>query len=400
MNKKIPVVFILVILSTLYCTHNKPLPSGYETLQRANKGEVLVTEVKANRSASYWSTPAAGSRGTLLLGVNQDVQSSFLLRFTAWSAIDTADVRSAILTLRQKFHYGNGDSFAVRVYPVNVEWDETTVKWGDVKDGYDGSNLLSEFKVPPSDSAVLSFSLPPALINGWITQGSNNGILFVSEQAQFMAEFYSSESSSGWASMSVVHRPKAGGLDTTTVEVVYDASLLQYNSETLENTLQQGANRLRVGNLTGYRSLLSFDLAQIPIASTIHQAHLILHVDKTASYTPSYGVNLAAALVVADSTWVPGTTKLDSINTSPSGIAVSDEETFEFSSVEANQLLTARVQSWVLKKQPNYGLMIYSAEMGANAAEMSFYSGIEDTTLAPRLRVTYSLPSMARFQTP
>ncbi len=400
MNKHIFAVAAISFLVLIRCTIDKPLPSGYEALQRANKGEVLVAELKANHSAAYWTAPVAGSRGTLLLGANQDVQSSFLLRFTTFSAIDTANVQSAVLTLRQNFHYGDGDSFAVKVYPVNVGWDETEVKWKDIKDNYDASTLLGEFFVQPSDSAVVDVSLPPALINGWITQGSNNGILFVSDQAQFMTEFYSSESSSGWASMSIVHRPKAGGLDTTKVEVVYDASLLQYNTDTPENTLQQGINRLRVGNMTGYRSLLRFDLSQIPMASTIHRAYLIFHVDKENSYTPSYGIGLAATLVVADSTWGPSTIKLDSLYTSPTGIAVSDNETFEFISSDANQLLTARVQSWVLKKQPNYGLVLRSTEGGTNAAEMSFYSGIDDTTMAPSLRITYSLPSTTRFQAP
>lgn len=400
MKKYILAVVAICFFTLAQCTIDKPLPSGYETLQRANKGEVVVTEVKANRSAAFWKTPVAGSRGTLLLGANQNVQAYFLLRFTSFSGIDTANVQSAVLTLQQKFHYGDGDSFAVKVYPVSAEWDESTVQWNNIKDSYDAGSVVGEFSVPPADSAVINVNLTPALVNNWISQGSNNGILFVSEQAPFMAEFYSSESSSGWARISIAHRQKSGTLDTTKVEVVYDATLLQYNAEIPENTLQQDVNRLRIGNLTGYRSLLGFDLSQIPMASTIHQAYLILHVDKANSYTRSFGVSFAATVVVADSLWGPTTLKLDSLYTSPTGIAVSDNETFEFTSSEANQLLTARVQSWVLKKQPNYGLMVYSGEMGANAAEMSFYSGIEDTTLAPRLRITYSLPSINRFQAP
>lgn len=400
MIKWINAILVSLFLSVINCTTDKSLPSGYEALKRDYKGEVVVTEAKAIGSGSYWSTPVAGNDATLLIGSYQDVNSYFLLRFTDFSDIDTADVLSAVLNLHQMSHFGEGDSFAVQIYPVNTTWTESEVKWPAIKDGYDSGNPVGSFHVQAADTLDIGVDLPASLINGWITAGDNNGLLFAFEQAPFVAEFYSTSSAGYWASLDVVYRAKAGNLDTVIVSVVHDASLLKYDTQTPENSLQQDISRLRIGNGTGYRSLVKFDLSSIPQASTIHQAYLVLHVDGRQSYTKSTGMFIAATVVAGDSIWTPGSIELDSLNLSPTGIAVSDNATFSITSASDIASLTMRVQEWLWKQRPNYGLLLYSLEEADNLSEMSFYSGLDDSTLVPSLRITYSLPSSSRFQSP
>jgi len=393
--------FLLLILAVaiLSCTNDKPIPGAYEILQRGNKGDVVVTELRPEKTAIYWQTPQIGRTPNLLLGAYGDVSSVVLLRFLVFSPVDTPSVESAIIHLRQNHHFGEGDSFQVNVYPVTAEWVETEVKWSDIENGYDTSDLLASFYVSPTDSDVVDFEIPASLVNTWISQEDNSGIILTFEQASFMVNFISSDDFLNGGTMDLIYHPKSGGTDTTFVNVIHDASLPVFQSDIEENTLVENPERLRIGNLSGYRALLRFDLSQLPPFATIHQAYLTFYIDQDKSAADSAGVKVAVT-ALKDSSWNPPDIVLDSEYQDPVAIAVSDNATLEFSSLTALQSMTGMFQRWMLEQQPNYGLQLRSTEFGYDVSEMYFYSGADDSTKAPVLRITYSIPPTSKFDSP
>ena len=400
MIKTSRILLLLLFLSILYCTNDKPLPGGYELLQREYKGEVFIKNITPERTAIYWQTPQVGRSSNLLLGQYKDVKSFVLLRFLVFIPVDTATVQSAILKLNQNYHYGEGDSFRVNIYSVQASWDENEVKWADIENGYDTSQSLASFYVYAVDSAVVEAEIPPDLVNTWISQGDNNGIILTFEDASFMVNFASSDEYVNSGTMDLIYKPKDGGLDTTSINVIHDSSLPQFRGDIEPNVLVNNPERLRVGNLTGYRALLKFDLSEIPVEATIHQAYLTFHVDQELSETGPFGMKMAVTPLVEDSTWNPETLQLDNEYTDPEAIALSSKETLEFSSLTTLQNMTRMVQRWVSGTKPNYGLQFRSTQFGYDISEMYFYSGTPDSALAPVLRITYSKPPTSKFDLP
>jgi hypothetical protein len=396
--KRIALLILLIAAWMLSsCTSDKPLPSGFENLQRTYKGELKVLELTPTASGGYWEEPAAGGQASLLLGKHGDAQSFALIQLTNYTSLDTANVQSAKVYLRQSGRYGTGAGFTVTAHQVLSTWTEDTVVWSTIKDQYDKSTAITSFTVANADTGWLSFDLPAATVNNWMTNTSSNyGLLLDFSDASFMAEFVSSDASSYMGYASVVYKTKAGVVDTIATYISYDASLLQNLTATPAKTLERDKDRLQINNATGYRSLLRFDVSAIPRNATIHQALLSLYVDKTASDTDSSGVAIYADAVVNDSTWNPTTIALDTLATYPQAYAYDDVEKVEFSTSTAIAAMSAVVQNWALSSPPNYGMVLYGSA-GLDGQWVSLYSGKDQPAFKPVLKITYSLPPSSRF---
>ncbi len=394
---------ILVLISLVAawlissCTSDKPLPSGFENLQRTYKGELKVLELTPTASAGFWDEPVAGGKTTLLLGQHGDARSFALIQLTNFTSFDTANVQSVRINLRQTGRYGTGTAFTVTAHPVLSTWSEDTVVWSTVKDQYDRNAATTTFKVPDADTGWVSFDVPAATMNNWIANtGSNFGLLLDCTDATFMAEFVSSDAASYMGYASVAYTSKAGVKDTVITYITYDASLLQNLTTTTVKTLERNTDRLQVNNATGYRSLLRFDLSTIPIDATIHQALLSLYIDKPASDTDSSGVTLYVSTVVDDSTWNPATIALGTLSSYPKAYAFDDKDKVEFATSSTISAMSSVAQNWVLKNPPNYGMILYG-DTGLDGQWITLYTGKDQPAYTPVLKITYSLPPSSRF---
>jgi len=389
--------FITAILAG--CTNDKPLPSGYELLPRENKGDVLVKTVRANKASTFWETPIAGSRNTLLLGSHDNVKSFIAMRFLTYTVLDTPSVNSAVVRLTQSYHTGDGDSISVSVYPIEPDyaWVESEVVWNDIKDHFNADSVIARFKVAPIDSGVIEFPLDLALVNQWVANDFNDGIIMMFDHADFMAEFYSSNASSNWGKLHVTYTKKGGTPDTTDLDVLSDASLLEFNAQIPEYQLDDQVDKLLVGNLTGYRSIINFDLSGIPKNATIHNVRLNFHIDRENSDTRSFGMRIKATPILNDSLANPENLEFANDSKAATDVALSTLQQFDFSSAEAMLAMNTIFQGWVSGQLTNYGLGLLPADPGLNTAKMSFYSGLADSSLAPTARITYSVPPTGRF---
>jgi len=406
--------FLLLIIIIAGCTHDKPLPSGYEMLDRGDKGEIFVETVSAVRAGSYWETPKAGTRGTLLLGETENFKSFVVLRFTNFSAIDSADVISATLNLYQFNSYGEGTECRASVFKVTdpwltdisdqAEW-EKNVTWQDIQNSVDMSYSYGSLSHTPLDSAgqirTVSAHLDTSMVNDWIRTGSNYGILLAVDQADLMAQFFSSEASNYWPMLELIHVDQDSTVDTTSVSVYHDASLIQYNNSVPEKELQENVPLINIGNASGYKSLIQFDFTSIPEQATIHHALLTLTVNKDLTSSDTTGILILASPVVEDSTWDPAGLTLYGDVTSPGGYAYNVFDSFAMSSADAVEKLAFFTQIWIWGEPDgglvNNGLLLQPNDEGLDLTEISFYSGLDDSSKAPTLKVTYSKPPASRF---
>ena len=397
--------FFLIYLLLLSCTTDKSLPSGYDLLDRDYKGEVRILDIHPSETAVYRRTAPAGRRATLLLGNNGYVHSNFLIRFFDLSSIDTATVESASIMLNQVHQYGDDEQVSVAVYPMTDQWVEYSVIWEDIETRYDNTREVGAFNIgvrdtTEFDSVQIKFDIDPEIVNEWIKSAdSNNGLLFIAGTGDYMAEYYSSEATSKWANMIIVHKNKDGNTDTTTVATyLNDTSLLFYDDITpAENELIRNPENLRVSNSTNYMTLLRFDLSLLPHDITLHQAYLQLYIDHENCEFYDQSIPISAKVVLADSIWTPVSMRYDSLTAPPTAFISSQDETFEYTSASNVSSLTTTVQAWHYHVLPNYGLALQAAEPGGNMADVSFFSGNDDSTRAPVMRLTYSLPPNPRF---
>ncbi len=185
--------------------------------------------------------------------------------------------------------------------------------------------------------------------------------------------------------------------DTTDLDVLSDASLLQFNSPVPEYQLEEQVDKLLVGNLTGYRSIINFNLSGIPKDATIHNVLLNFHIDGENSDTRSIGMRIKATPILNDSLAYPENLSFAADSKAAIDVALSSLQQFSFSQAEAMLPMNTIFQGWVSGQLQNYGLGLLPADEGLNASKMSFYSGLSDSTLAPTAQITYSVPPSGRF---
>ncbi len=383
---------------SLQCTHDKPLPSGFDDLQRAYKGEVKTLQVSAVDNGQFWDEPVSGLATSILLGKLGEAQSYLLLKFTDFSAVDTSNIKSMTVYLHQVGHYGNDAvPFTAVVHPVTGTWDESTVVWSEAKSICNATTEWTRFQVPATDSAWVSFTLDSTVVENWIRNSSSNYGLFIDfSSANFMARFLSTDYSTDVCYSQVIFTTSAGVLDTATVYAATDASLLQNLRSSPAQTLEKNNDRVWVDNAAGYRALLRFNLNDLPANATIHRALLSLFVDTENSYTHTDGLMVTCDAVVGDSLWNPLLAASDTLSTYPTAYGYDDDATLDFSGSAATTAMSVIVQNWVLKTTPNYGVIL-TGSYGYDPQRLSIYTGQDHPEYTPKLSITYSLPPSTKF---
>ncbi|MBN1562141.1 DNRLRE domain-containing protein [candidate division KSB1 bacterium] len=408
--KKI-LALIVIIISFFRCTNNKPLPNGYELLDLDNQSELAPPiTLRPTHVGCYWSCQPAGDKSTLLLGSGKDAQSFVVFQCRNLNKVDSAaTVVSAKLAMRSSFHVGEESALTVTAHQVIDEWDESTVLWQDIEDSYI-VEPVETFEFTPRDTTWQIIPIANvAFIEEWIQDSYRStteiyGLLLKFDRARGGAVFYSSEATVYTPYVEIVTQREQVGLDTTYAYFSHDASLVQNQTNSPAETLERDPATLRVGNGTGYKSLLQFDLSQIPREATIHQALLTLAIDQAEIYMPgeSFGetFSVAAHAVAADSLWEPTAIKIDSSRSAAVDVAAGGSEAFAFDSKSPVQNMSRIVQRWVSEITPNYGMLIYPYNQNSDFQEMAFMSGVTDTSSAPTLKITYSLLPAHRFAHP
>ncbi len=404
--KKLYIGLIMSVLGfVLGCTQDRSLPSGYDVLERDDKGAVKVMTLKAVESAGFWRTPTPGLEPTLLLGNDEHLTAHFILKFFDLSAVDTATVFSARLFLTNSYQDGEVASAQAPVYPVTTDWNENSVTWEDISENVDFSQQagILEYNGQNTDSlelSAVSFDIDPDLVNRWVADESvNEGLFFDGTDIPVMIEFLSVDNTDYWPYLQVVHVNKSGETDTTILNnYLKDAGLVVRKENTAENTLQH--NKLCISSAGGDRSLLKFDVGMLPEECTIHQAILNMTINSGEKYIRNDGFVITAATVISDSLWDPLSVKADSVNAVASATIAPEDDKAAFTNSTAIRNMIRIVQSWVLDRENNNGLFLQSANPGRTPQYVTFYSDSAQADLLPTLELTYSVPPAPRFTKP
>ncbi len=395
-----------VLLLVVNCTNDTPLPNSYELLERDNKvGLMPPVTLHPERVAKFWQREPAGQRSTILLGARDQLSSVILFDCRNLVKVDSAArIVSADMYLFADT-LGESTPMNVTMHQVNTAWGETTVIWDSVKNYIDPTPVES-FTIEPVN---FDWNVIPLtnldFMQKWIkdsyqSQVQIQGMLLQFDMASEVMQFLSSDASAAPPYIQVVTQDSANAANDTTIAYFSrDASLIRYDAAKPPLQTEFAPQTLQVGNGTGYRSLVQFDLSGIPREASIHQALLSFHVDQMQSQTePINAMNVAAQIVVGDSTWQNAkSVKADSVYESTYDVATETSETFAFDSPTPIKDVSRMVQRLVIEQYPNKGFILFPRDLSSDFQEMSFYSGVNDTTLAPTLTIYYSLPPDHRF---
>ncbi|MBN1481430.1 DNRLRE domain-containing protein [candidate division KSB1 bacterium] len=403
--KKIAVL-IGIVLTFVHCTNDTPLPNGYELLDRENKvGLAAPLTFKPTKTAHYWKIIPAGAKSSLMLGVGKDMQSFVIFQCRNLIKVPVQDdVLAAKLSMYSVGTVGDKNPFTLSAHRYDQYWSENNILWKDVENSYQ-PEPLETWQFTPQDTTWHSFQFTNLqFIKEWIADShqeeqSITGLLLKFDQASSGAIFVSSESSITPPYIEVISQDTSGVIDTTIAYLSHDASLLQNKTGIDEDVVEQEPAVLKVGNGTGYRGLLHFDVSEIPADATIHQALLTFYIAHSEVFMPadsaSSTFSVAARLIESDSTW-----SIDSTYSAAIDVANSSKNTFAFDSTTPVKTMSYMVQRWVSNVSPNYGIMVYAKDQSSDFYEMAFKSGAMDSVVAPTLVITYSLPAAHRFARP
>ncbi len=404
MKTKFILLLFTVLALALSCTLEEPLPAGDELMDRDNsRGVQPPLYLTATETAQYRAYESSGFSTRLLFGEKQGVSAVAILNSNLFYELDSTNVESASLYLYPADNWSL-TPFTVNFYEFDQEWDEETVTWDDVQ-----SNLgqqVESMEFTPLDSAwnVFEFSNLEFFQNWIMDQAGDDprttGLILTFDQAQSTVEWYSSDASGTQPFFRLITTPfdDPDRPDTTDIAMTSDASLMQPGSLPPVETLEYSPTHLRVGNGSGYRSLLRFDVDQVPLNATVHNVQLTMYVDKERSDTKSSGMFITPLPVEEDSTWSSfAALSVDSALNHNADDAVATVDTFVINNPATLQFLSNIYNAWIHDNRNSYGLLLYPENLSRDFQEMVFYSGEDDPDLKPTLKVTYSLPAEQRF---
>lgn len=394
------VLFLVIVLIFGRCTTERALPTGYDQLQRQYKGEVVVTTLLPTETAHYWQIPSVGNAQMILIGREDDVRCYPILRFYPGTALDSTDnILSAELVLNQRFLKGeSADSLVALGYRLtDPSWKESTVKWESVSSHIDSDEPIARVVFPPVDSAEVRAQIPVDLVKEWVGSVTPNGMILTFAEAPILVGFSATESSATAAYLQILTKDSNNQVDTVQVVVSHDATVIDSERNDQPLTKERNPEILRISNLSGFRTLLRFDLSAIPVEATIHQAYLTLPFAASGSETEDYGMGLVFRTVLEDSGWTLASLKVDSTASAPIAVALSSLGSVSFSANTTISTMSSIIQALIFNRLENYGFLVESSTYGLDAARLAIVNNPSDSTQVPWLRVTYSRPATAKF---
>lgn len=373
-------LFLTILLIT--CAKYKKNPVGSEFFTQEDIGEEKSCVIYPSPSDTFfkYTDVRTGISPYLNVGAlqNHTIKAKSLIKFQLYP--DTVNIHSASLTLYiHKFYGQHTGIFTCSIFKIAEPWDEDSLSAKNYNESLQGE-LIKNFTVSVNDTLKsFTINLPKDLVQSWCdsTTGSeNHGLLFISDNAQYITEFYSSEADSNQPEL-IIYTSE----DTTQN---YAFSLLEDREDLFiaEGDFEASPDYLYISNGIAIRSLLSFDVSAIPELATINRAFLNIHSDLTPNLPAWKDSMIISIFEIADANWVLPDIGLDSLTYS-SIYLYSDS---------ASADITLSVQRWTSQTVENYGLLLKGLNEYKNLDYRKLYSSTADSSKKPSLKIFYSLP--------
>jgi len=348
---------------------NMPLKNGQFKYERKTIYAVNDTVITEDVNSGF--SPS------LLLGHYQNFTTKILLKFE--NLPDSSVINSAVLSLYTRGNIGDPQPFQCSIHEITSEWQEDMNSYqnpgADPLVGF-GLESIGDYIPSLSESSVDSLSLDRQIVEKWsFSYASNNGIAIISDNANYIKEYHSNETS---------ETPKLtvnfvdNGRDTT---AVFEATKGLFIIEG-EISGENGFNIISTG--TGQRIGIKFNLEEIPEYATIIQANLSLQILSDESMSGSLQ-NDSLKVLLFDSTW--------SLIPHYYQTAVTKDGEINDNKFETD--ITVFVQSWTSKKINNNGIAVQALKEGTDISYFAVFSTESfQEEVKPKLDILYGLPPL------
>ena len=389
MKRLAVIVFIGISLIVMSCNRPDKIPASFSLLDRTEKGELKVVELTAPVEIATYERDNVhtGYSSLLTVGDYEEHQAKALVRFD--SIPDSGIVESATLTMNPLKYYGESPSITINVHQVVADWDENEVTWDTFGDAA-LPDLQGTVDITPKDTSNIEIDLGTELINNWIdSTAANYGYLLDFLPTSSMVELYSSETivDDKYPILTLIYND--GSADTIKMIPSEDAFIVDFYGTPPEN-------RSLITNATGWRTLMKFNLNDIPENAGILRARFEMWIDQESSLIDEAGMLIGIRPVTSSSWYAPSVT-VDSTVDAAYSTLIPESESLTHSVSEELVNFSGIVQRWVAGELSNYGMLLYSAVEGLDVEKVVFYTGASDTSRAPKLIIEYSVPAVSQF---
>ena len=389
MKKLILGVLILILISA--CSKTEKIPSSFDLIDRINTGEVKQLIVSPPSDVAVYENKAVNAGGTpnLLLGEYEGYETKFLLHFPVEA--DTIVLESVTLYLYPDTLIGPANSsMHIMVYRVDENWDENELNWHNFNQA-SAVSLVGETDFLCGDTVKATVPIDTAVVRGWMFDSTmvNRGLLVDYSGASCIQKFHSRETTS------TSYRPeleliyfKDAVKDTIVYRPIDDVFITNYDVSLPDDVLF-------VSNGTGWRSIMKFNLGEIPAEATINYARLVLSINKTSADPPNrlYMDDFEIGLMtVTSDNWDPESVTIDSTLFPPYSFIDLDSDKLTIGKTNDLANLAVIVQEWTSNQLVNNGIILYSLYEGWDISQISFYGSDADSSLVPKMIIEYTVP--------
>ncbi len=376
MIKKCIGLFFLVFL--LSCTEKSPLPLTADE----NIGEIIARDIVADLSlVSEPEIINTGFSQYLYLGTVDQKKSAILMRFD--DLPDSSEIISAKLELiAVDTLVRNQHPFEAVIYKSPQHFESLEVTSKNFPFG-SWTEEMARATVTTADTDTVIFELSPTWVETWKDSVNNTGFVITTEASDVGRRFGSTSDRKVAPVLRLVYK-QVNAAQNDTMLTVPTADTFIYESGP---ALVDGPLYVATGE--EYRSILKFDLSDIPANATINQAELILTVDQENSFLSSEGIRINAFRLKETAT-DPFAADIDSsFSLSVSDISIRP-------GVESVDMIMQFItQRWTRQDTlgfDNYGILLFARTKYNIFSRVAFFNVDADSGRAPKLTLHYTTP--------
>ncbi|KAA3618160.1 MAG: hypothetical protein DWQ05_08975 [Calditrichaeota bacterium] len=374
-KKCIGLLFLLFLFS---CTEKKPLPLANDE----NVGEIFVRTFLASTSST--GNPEIINTGLsqyLYLGEVDGKKSAILMRFN--DLPDSSVIISAKIELiSQDTLIHNAVPFDAVLYKSPQHFESLEVTSKDFPYG-SWSEEMARATVSTADSDTVVFELDPAWVETWKDSLNNPGFVIATDDQGVARRFGSTSDSHVAPVLNLIYRKESATQDDTVLTVPVADTFIYEQVQTLHPV-----GPMYIGTGEEYRSILRFDLSQIPDNATINEAEIFLTVDSVNSFLTNEGITINAFHLETSAT-DPFTADADSSFNIGSDV-------FIYPAIEEIILdISFMAQQWTRQDTSgfvNNGILLYSRAKYNIFSRVAFFNTDADFGKAPKLTIHYTTP--------
>lgn len=365
---------------------------------------------------SYEDSCAYSNSSTMVLGNYNEETAYSLLRFTTLpdTSVEITSVNIS-LEIKDRKDFNIVDNTTLKLAKINdIEWYENATWWipSDSTDWNNGehfsetdyTDLLPEEYVIECEEDSINIILNTNILEDWINEDVNSGLVIYSDTDGFMEIYASEYSSDGNPILTFEYREtEEDTLITKTIEACYDCMIYE-----TDNNFEKWENELKISNIQPINIYTKFDIIEsifidvLPVdyviadndttlflqRITINKAELVLNNDGANTYPISGSIYLSPYFVTADT-----------INTDPANLEIpllsyeDIDDLYISSSTDTLQSekiiidITKIIQYYISDEDEyeNNGIVLRSLNVNDNFIHTEF-------DLEPEIQITFTPP--------